>query len=68
MDLLGDLRQEAGDAKAARREGVLGVERGYAQALLLAGVSASLRETGICNDEIRVGAIIDSQDEARKHI
>ncbi|HWF66642.1 MAG TPA: hypothetical protein VN670_05025 [Acidobacteriaceae bacterium] len=54
MDLLDHLRQEAGDTEATRREGVLGIERGNAPALLLARVPSPLRvgldslEDGIC--------------------
>jgi hypothetical protein len=36
MDLLGYLREEAGNQKATCREGVHGTERRHAQALLLA--------------------------------
>ena len=40
MDLLGDVREEAGNQAAARGEGLFGAERRNAQALLLAGVPA----------------------------
>jgi hypothetical protein len=45
MDLLGHLRQETGDQEAACREGVLGVERRNAQALLLARLPASVKQS-----------------------
>ncbi len=45
MDLLGYLRQEAGNQKAARREGAHGTERRNAQALLLARLPSSLKQS-----------------------
>jgi len=42
VDLLDDLGEEAGNEKAARREGVLAAQGGNAAALLLAGVRASV--------------------------
>ena len=43
MDLLGDLREEAGDQKAACRKGVLGTERRHAQTLLLARMPSPIK-------------------------
>jgi hypothetical protein len=45
MDLLGHLREEAGNQNAACREGVLGAERRNAQALLLARLPSSLMQS-----------------------
>jgi len=45
MDLLGYFRQEAGNQKTARREGVLGAKRGHAPALLLARLPSSLKRS-----------------------
>jgi hypothetical protein len=45
MDLLDDLREEAGNQKAARREGLLGAERRHAQALLLARLLAPIKQS-----------------------
>jgi hypothetical protein len=44
MDLLGDVREKAGNQEAACREGVHGAEGGNAQTLLLAGLPSSLGE------------------------
>jgi hypothetical protein len=43
MDLLGDLREETGDQKAACRKGVLGTERRHAQTLLLARMPSPIK-------------------------
>lgn len=45
MDLLGYLRQEAGHQKAARGEGAHGAKRRNAQALLLARLPSSLKQS-----------------------
>jgi hypothetical protein len=45
MDLLDHLRQEAGDQKTACREGVLATEGRVAQALLLARLPSSLKQS-----------------------
>ena len=44
MDLLGDLGEEAGNQKAARREGVFGAKGRDAPALLLARLSPPLKQ------------------------
>jgi hypothetical protein len=45
MDLLGYLREEAGDQDTAYRQGVLGAERRNAEALLLARLPSPLMES-----------------------
>jgi hypothetical protein len=45
MDLLGYLREEAGNQDAAYRQGVLGAERRHAQAVLLARLPSPLMES-----------------------
>jgi hypothetical protein len=44
VDLLGHIREEAGNQAAACRAGLLGAEGGDAQALLLAGLPSSLMQ------------------------
>jgi hypothetical protein len=48
VDLLGNLREEGGDEKAARGEGLLRAERGNAPAVLLAGLPAPMKRRSLC--------------------